>query len=191
MPQLRLATLPEIETAVWQELTRAVHDKHHEWRTLVLATVAKVDGRVDGELTADARNVVLREVNASAKQLVIYTDARAEKTKQLREHPIGTVVMWSRRLGWQLRCRVRLSVQDSVLAVTSRWETLKVSPAAQDYLSPLAPGMPLTDAAAALSAHHHFAVITAEVMAIDWLELHREGHRRAVFGEQPAAWVQA
>jgi pyridoxamine 5'-phosphate oxidase len=188
MSQVRLATLPEIEVAVWQELTRAVHDKHHEWRTLVLSTVANVDG----ELTADARNVVLREVNASVKQLVMYTDARASKAQQLREHPIGTVVMWSRRLGWQLRCRVKLSLEDSGLAVTSRWETLKLSPAAQDYLSPLAPGVPLTGAsAAALSARHHFAVITAEVVSIDWLELHREGHRRAVFSEQPAAWVQA
>lgn len=187
MAQVRLTTLPEIETALWQELTRAVHDKHHEWRTLVLSTVATVDG----ELTADARSVVLREVNTKAKQLVIYTDARASKAHQLREHPIGTAVMWSRRLGWQLRCRVRLNVQDSGLAITSRWETLKLSPAAQDYLSPLAPGAPLGGAAAALSERHHFAVMTAEVIAIDWLELHREGHRRAMFGEQPAAWVQA
>ena len=187
MAQIRLATLPEIEVSVWQELTRAVHDKHHEWRTVVLSTV----GKVDGELTADARNVVLREVNPSARELVIYTDARASKAQQLREHPIGTVVMWSRRLGWQLRCRVRLTLQDSGLAVTSRWETLKLSPAAQDYLSPLAPGAALTGVSAALSARHHFAVITADVMAIDWLELHREGHRRAVFGEQPAAWLQA
>jgi pyridoxamine 5'-phosphate oxidase len=188
MSQVRLATLGEIETALWQELTRAVHDKHHEWRTLVLSTV----GKVGDELTADARNVVLREVNVSAKQLVIYTDARASKTQQLREHPLGTVVMWSRRLGWQLRCRVRLNVEDSGLAVTSRWEALKLSPAAQDYFSPLAPGVPLTGAsAAAVSARHHFAVITAEVLSIDWLELHREGHRRAVIGEQPAAWVQA
>ena len=187
MSQPRLATLPEIETALWQELTRAVHDKHHEWRTVVLSTV----GKVSNELTADARNVVLREVNASAKQLLIYTDARAEKAQQLREHASGTVVMWSRRLGWQLRCRVKLSLEDSGLAVTSRWETLKLSPAAQDYLSPLAPGAPLSSSVSALSARHHFAIITAEVTSIDWLELHREGHRRAVFGTQPAAWLQA
>ena len=187
MSQPRLATLPEIETALWQELTRAVHDKHHEWRTVVLSTV----GKVGNELTADARNVVLREVNASAKQLLIYTDARAEKAQQLRDHASGTVVMWSRRLGWQLRCRVKLSLEDSGLAVTSRWETLKLSPAAQDYLSPLAPGAPLSSSASALSARHHFAIITAEVTSIDWLELHREGHRRAVFGTQPAAWLQA
>jgi pyridoxamine 5'-phosphate oxidase len=187
MSQVRLVTLSEIEIALWQELARAVHDKHHEWRTVVLSTV----GKIGSELTADARNVVLREVNVSAKQLLIYTDARAEKAQQLREHPHGTVVMWSRRLGWQLRCRVTLSLEDSGLAVSSRWESLKLSPAAQDYLSPLAPGMPLSSAAPVLSERHHFAVITARVTSIDWLELHREGHRRAVFGEQPAAWLQA
>ena len=187
MSQTRLLTLPEIETALWQELTRAVHDKHHEWRTLVLSTV----GKIGDELTADARNVVLREVDASAKQLLIYTDARAEKAQQLLAHPNGTVVMWSRRLGWQVRCRVTLSLEESGLAVSSRWERLKLSPAAQDYLSPLAPGMPLSSAAPLLSGRHHFAIITAEVTSIDWLELHREGHRRAVFGEQSAAWLQA
>jgi pyridoxamine 5'-phosphate oxidase len=187
MSQVRPAALSEIEIALWQELTRAVHDKHHEWRTVVLSTI----GKIGDELTADARNVVLREVNVSAKQLLIYTDARAEKAQQLQGNPHGTVVMWSRRLGWQLRCRVKLSLEDSGLAVTSRWESLKLSPAAQDYLSPLAPGMPLGGAAPALSQRHHFAIITAEVTSIDWLELHREGHRRAVFGEQPAAWLQA
>ena len=116
MAQVRLATLGEIEAALWQELTRAVHDKHHEWRTLVLATVG---GTVD-QPSADARNVVLREVNASNKLLTIYTDARAEKAQQIVAHPTGTIVMWSRRLGWQLRCKVRLSLQTSGPSVKSR-----------------------------------------------------------------------
>ena len=187
MAQVRLATLTEIEAALWQELTRAVHDKHHEWRTLVLATI----GGTANQPSPDARNVVLREVNASAKQLTIYTDSRAEKSQQIAAHPTGTVVMWSRRLGWQLRCRVRLSLQTSGPTVAARWESLKLSPAAQDYLSPLAPGMPLTESAIAPATQHHFAVITASVTSIDWLELHREGHRRAVFGDQPPAWLQA
>ena len=187
MAQLRLATLTEIEAALWQELTRAVHDKHHEWRTLVLATV----GGTANQPNADARNVVLREVNPSAKQLTVYTDARAEKAQQIAAHPHGTVAMWSRRLGWQLRCRVRLSLQTSGPTVAARWESLKLSPAAQDYLSPLAPGMPLSGAAEAPATQHHFAVIIASVRSIDWLELHREGHRRAVFGDDAATWLQA
>jgi len=33
-------------------------------------------------------------------------------------------------------------------------------------------------------------VPTAQVLAIDWLELHAQGHRRAVFDESGARWVQ-
>ena len=182
----RLSTLPEIEAALWQELTRATHDRHHEWRTTVLATVCQ---RGDA-LAADARNVVLREVNADAKELLVYTDARAAKAMQLREHPRGSLVMWSRRLGWQLRCDARLTIEDEGLAVSSRWEALKLSPAAQDYLSPLPPGTPLDATPAALSERACFAVITARVESIDWLELHRDGPRRALFSGAAAQWLQ-
>ena len=182
----RLSTLPEIEAALWQEITRATHDKHHEWRTTVLATVCQRGT----EVAADARSVVLREVNADAKELVVYTDARAAKAMQLRQHPRGSLVLWSRRLGWQLRCAVRLTIEDEGLAVSSRWEALKLSPAAQDYLSPLPPGTPLDATPAALSERTCFAVITARVESIDWLELHRDGHRRALFDDRGARWLQ-
>ncbi len=182
----RLSTLPEIEDALWHQLTRATHDRHHEWRTTVLATVYQQDGVP----AADARNVVLREVNVAEKRLVVYTDARAAKAAQLRAHPHGSLVMWSSALGWQLRCRVRLGIEDTGLSVSSRWERLKLSPAAQDYLSPLPPGAPLEATPAALSERACFAMITAQVEGIDWLELHPEGHRRAVFDAGGARWVQ-
>ena len=186
--QVRLSTLPEIEAALWQELARAVQVKGHAWRTPVLATV----GTRGDELAADARTVVLREVDATSRELLIYTDARAAKAEQLRAHPRACLVMWCKDLGWQLRCRARLSLQDEGLAVSSRWTTLKLSPAAQDYLSPLPPGSPLTAAAPApaLEQREHFAVITATVDEVDWLELHPQGHRRARFGAGAAEWIQ-
>jgi pyridoxamine 5'-phosphate oxidase len=33
-------------------------------------------------------------------------------------------------------------------------------------------------------------VVDAQVQAIDWLELHPEGPRRAIFGAGSARWVQ-
>ena len=192
MAQVRLATLAEVEAEFWRQLARATHDKHHAWRSPVLAT-ATGDG-------ADARTVILREADADARVLRIYTDERAAKVAQLMSHPIGTVVMWSRALGWQLRCRVRLTVQSQGLAATSRWALVKLSPAAQDYLSPLPPGSDLVggppataqpdDAGRQPQPQSHFAIIEAQVLAIDWLELHREGHRRAVFDVEGARWVQ-
>lgn len=181
----RPATLQEVEAALWQQLAAAPGDRKHAWRTPVLATI-------DGE-AADARTVILREVDARQKQLLIYTDERAGKVRQLLNHPLGTLVMWSPALGWQLRCRVRLAVEMSGLASSSRWARVKLSPAAQDYLSPLPPGAPLDSLAPpghSAVQRDYFSVIDAAVEAMDWLELHPDGHRRAVFDSRGARWVQ-
>jgi len=184
----RPATLAELNTALWHELTRAPRDKHHEWRTPVLATV-------DGDV-ADARTVVLREVDAEAAMLLIYSDARAGKLAQLQAAPLGTLVLWSRRLSWQLRLRVALSADIEGLAVATRWAQLRLSPAAQDYLSPLPPGSEVTVPAeappplrSAPPERGHFAVLRARVLSTDWLELHRDGHRRARFDADGSRWL--
>ena len=187
----RLSTLAAIKAEVWQQLVLASQDKQHEWRTPVLATV-------DGD-SADARTVILREVDPHQKQLLSFTDDRAGKVAQLLRHPHGSMVMWSRALGWQLRCRVLLSLEMTGLAATSRWAKIKLTPAAQDYLARLPPGAPLNPAelretpdapAAGPLKREYFAVVSAQVLSIDWLELHRSGHRRAVFDDRGARWVQ-
>jgi len=181
----RLQSLAEIQAAVWAQLQAAAGDSQHPWRTPVLATI-------NGHL-ADARTVVLREVDLRDRRFMIYTDERAAKVPQLLSHPVGTLVMWSHALGWQLRCRVHLALEMSGLATTSRWARIKLSPAAQDYLSPLPPGAELDEAAAAgraTVARDYFSIITAQVLSLDWLELHEAGHRRARFEGKQATWLQ-
>ena len=193
MARPRIEHLADIETALWQELTRAPRDKHHDWRTPVLATVQDGADASEGP-QADARTVVLREVERETATLLMYTDARSPKVQQLQARPLGTLVLWSPGLGWQLRLRVRLAVLEPGLAVSSRWARLKLSPAAQDYMAPLPPGSPL-DAESGFhteqkESREHFAVLAAQVQSIDWLELGGQGHRRAVFvAGQPARWV--
>jgi pyridoxamine 5'-phosphate oxidase len=179
----RLDSLTAIEDALWQALQRAVHDKAHPWRTPVLATT-------DGDI-GDARTVVLRETERDSATLRLYSDARSAKAAQIASHPQGTLVMWSPALGWQLRVRVVLAVSTEGLEVSSRWAQLKLSPAANDYLSARAPGTPLEAALAARGERAHFALIDAQVQSIDWLELHSQGHRRArfVLGATPC-WLQ-
>jgi hypothetical protein len=181
----RLATLPDVEAAVWRELAEAVRSKGphaHPWRVGVLATVN------DG--AADARSVVLRDLDTTMRTLLIYTDARSPKVQQVQAHPEGMLVLWSGPLGWQLRLRVELAVETAGLRVSSRWAQLKLTPAAQDYLSPLPPGTALSAAPAPeRTSRDHFAVIAARVVALDWLELHRQGHRRARFDAAGAAWL--
>lgn len=183
--QARLEDLGLIEAAVWHELGQAVQCANHAWRVGVLATR-------EGD-AADARCVVLREWDAARRTLLIYTDSRSPKVAQLAAHPQGTLVLWSEALGWQLRLRVRLDLQTTGLAVSSRWARLKMTPAAHDYLSPLPPGSPLASAAQVpapvRASRQHFAVLMAQVQTVDWMELHAEGHRRAQFDAGGARWV--
>lgn len=179
----RIDSLALIETSLWRELQRAAQQPGHEWRTMALATVH------GGE--AQVRTVVLREVDVAARELVFFTDARSAKVAQMQAQPIGAMLCWSSSISWQLRLRVRLEVHRTGLKVSSRWARLKLTPAAQDYLSPLPPGSPMTEPfEPERASREHFAVVCAQVLSVDWMELHADGHRRAMFGPDGAQWLQ-
>lgn len=174
----RIESLGLIHQACWLELQKAAQQRGHPWRLMALATVA--DG--DAGPLPEVRHIVLRELHSEARALVFYTDGRSAKVAQMRAHPRGMLLVWSERLGWQLRITVQLAVETEGLGVSSRWARMKMSPAAHDYLSPLPPGTPVVDRYVPERAtREHFAVVTARVQAIDWLELHADGHRRARF----------
>jgi len=184
----RLQTLPEVEAALWQELEAAVRNPAHAWRVATLATVA---AHVDG-VQPEARMVVLRDCHRQARRLLIYTDARSAKARQAERRPQGVIVVWSQALGWQLRLNVGLSLHTSGLQVSSRWAQLKLTPSAQDYLAPLPPGTALAGAEPSRlerDSRGHFAVLECSVQSTDWLELHRDGHRRARFDADGARWI--
>ncbi len=169
----RIETLALVHQSCWLELALAVTQRGHAFRRMALATV-------DGDC-ADLRTVVLREVQADQRTLVFFTDARSPKVRQIQAQPAATLMVWCERLGWQLRLRVLLEVETSGLTVSSRWARLKMTPAAHDYLSPLPPGTPVERYLPERASREQFAVVTAQVQAIDWLELHVDGHRRASF----------
>lgn len=181
MAAARVDDLAAIEAAVWRELDAAASGRDHPWRQAVLATI-------DGD-RADARTVVLREVHRDARSITIFTDERSPKVRQIVSHPQGTLVMWSDPLGWQLRLSVRMELETAGLAVSSRWARLKMKPGAHDYLSPLPPGSTLDRPTPERGTREYFAVLTATVQAVDWLELHADGHRRAVFDARGRRWV--
>lgn len=185
-----LATEPEIRQRIWLELQRATHDRHHEWRVPVLATV-------DADQLPQARTVVLRQADARLHTLQIYTDSRSPKVAELLAAPDVVLVFWSKRLGWQLRVQAVASVQHSGPEVDAVWERVSQSAAAGDYLADSAPGDALHDTsdvgavspvASQPQAVHHLAIITAQVQAIDWLELARSGHRRAALTRDGWEW---
>lgn len=174
----------EIRQRTWMELERAAQDRHHEWRTPVLATVGK-----DG--TPNARTVVMRHADTKLQYLQFYTDRRSLKIAELIHQPTAMLVFWSICLSWQLRIKVAMEVQTSGSQVDAVWERVSQSAAAGDYLSTDAPGDALPAGQATTSdatGMHHLAILVAEVQEIDWLELRSTGHRRAAFSANTWEW---
>ena len=139
----------------------------------------------------EARTVVLRQADAVPGNLVFYTDSRSPKVAELTATPHASFVFWSKRLSWQLRVRVHIAVQTSGPQVAEVWERVRQSPAAGDYLAAAAPGAVRLDASAPptpAAGHHHLAIVSAQVLAMDWLELARTGHRRAVWTTAGFEW---
>ncbi len=180
MPQENLEISPDdLSTRLWQELTRAPHDRHHDWRTPILATQG-----ID-QIGPQARTVVLRYADASLWTLRVYTDARSVKCSELLAQPLAQLTFWSKRLNWQLRVSVLATVDFDGEEVNAAWERVRQSPAASDYLSasppghPQSSGEPATENAGDSPHRHHLAILNFKVFSMDWLALSKDGHRRA------------
>lgn len=182
-----LLTEPDIRHRIGIELQRATQDRHHEWRTPVLATVG-------ADHTPQARTVVLRQADTQLSKLHIYTDNRSPKVAELLASSVAVLLFWSTRLSWQLRVRTLATVQHTGPEVDAVWARVSQSAAAGDYLSANAPGAALSTTTSETTANrsesppHHLALITLQVQEIDWLELARSGHRRAVFSADRWEW---
>lgn len=176
-----IESLRMIQSACWRELERAARDRDHGWHLLGVATV-------DDDAPA-LRTVVLREVDERQNRLSFYTDARSPKVGQVQRNPNAALLAWSPVLHWQLRLRVKLTVETSGPGVAARWAGFRQTDAAQDYLSPRAPGSLLEGIEPEPADRGHFAVVHAQVLSIDWLELLADGRRRAVFDGDGMRWV--
>lgn len=175
----------EIRLHIWQELVRATQDRHHSWRTPVLATVGS-------DAAVQARTVVLRKVNEQEQTLEIYTDSRSLKVTQLQDQSQAILVFWSTRLNWQLRVRVQVTVLTTGPYVEALWKNVQHTASSADYLTLSAPGTAL-DNTEAQSEHHRdknfFCVLRMHIVEIDWLELSRQGHRRARLTQSEWEWL--
>jgi len=180
MPQDNLKVPPDqLAARLWKELTRAPHDRHHDWRTPVLATQGIEQSG------PQARTVVLRHADPALWTLRVYTDARSPKYFELMAQPLAQLTFWSKRLNWQLRVSVQATAHTDGDQVNDAWERVKQSPAAADYLSELPPGHlqsaiePKVDSSGNSLREHHLAVLSFKVSSMDWLALSQDGHRRA------------
>ena len=163
---------------VWQELARATKDRHHNWRTPAFASIG-----LDGN--PQVRTIVLRHANQTLWTLEAYTDSRSPKYHELVKHSRAQLVFWSTRIRWQLLVSVNANVHAEGDFVKAAWDRMSQSKSSKDYLSNQVPGSAIISNnlnevfSSKAPNNHYLAVLSFQVISMDWLELGKDLHRRA------------
>ncbi|CAB3753540.1 pyridoxamine 5'-phosphate oxidase [Burkholderia puraquae] len=196
MPDAISESLAETYERLWSCLESGVSAQRSPFTMLQAATLG-----VDG--APKVRTIVLRHVNRAGRALSFHTDARSEKVAELRRDPRIALVANDLDALVQIRVEGVASICDDeaqrrVVWQSSRPHTLLL------YRAPLPPGTPVESPEAAhVSAsqrarlvddgYQNFCLLHVTVTRIDWLELARTGHRRAVFdlheGGHAGRWI--
>ncbi|BAM02290.1 pyridoxamine 5'-phosphate oxidase family protein [Phycisphaera mikurensis] len=171
----------------WDRLAEGAARGRHAFHTPVLATLD-----VGGGPTA--RTVVLRGASRADRRLLCHSDARAPKVLGLLERPAAAWVFYDAAAKVQVRASTRVTVHRFDALADRQWEATGAS-SRRCYLAAAPPGVATADGGPSpnlppavrgrvpepeetLAGRGRFAVIAAEVLALDVLHLHHEGHRR-------------
>ena len=177
-------SLPELAVRISHRLLEACRDPSDPWRLPVLAT--------QGMAGPEARVVVLREISQDKRELVVFSDRRAPKVRQVREVPHVALVFYDHDGPVQLRIRGSATVTAHPSPDLERWSDLTPLQR-QNYQSLSAPGEiiespPSASLGGPETGLENFAVLRISIHSMNWLWLARQGHRRANFDDANGQW---
>ncbi|WP_175704662.1 pyridoxamine 5'-phosphate oxidase family protein [Burkholderia ambifaria] len=153
--------------------------------TMVQAATLGLDG------APKVRTIVLRQVNRADRLLTFHTDVRSEKVAELRRDPRIAVIANDLDALVQIRAEGVASICDDEAQRRAIWQSSRPHTLLL-YRAPLRPGTPIESPEEAHvtpsqgdaptdDGYRNFCLVHVTVTRIDWLELARAGHRRAIF----------
>ncbi|CAD9217546.1 Pyridoxamine-phosphate oxidase [Burkholderia cenocepacia] len=174
-------SLAQTYDRLWSCLESGINVQRSPFTMLQAATLG-----LDG--APKVRTIVLRHVNRVERVLSFHTDARSAKVVELRRDPRLSIVANDLDALVQIRAEGVASICDDEAQRRAIWEASRPHTLLL-YRAPLPPGTPvvspeaahLDSTAPAADGYENFCLIHMTVTRIDWLELARAGHRRAVF----------
>ncbi|KVL34216.1 pyridoxamine 5'-phosphate oxidase [Burkholderia territorii] len=184
MSDIRIESLTQTYDRVWSCLASGVGAQRSPFTMLQAATLG-----LDG--APKVRTVVLREVSRADRRLSFHTDARSEKVAELRRDPRIAIVASDLESLVQIRAEGVATICDDEAQRRAVWRSNRPHTLLL-YRVPLRPGMPIESPEEAHvpaspgttpvdDGYQNFCLLHVTVTRIDWLELARNGHRRAVF----------
>jgi len=186
MSDLDTESLTQTYDRLWSCLESGVGTQRSPFTMLQAATLG-----LDG--APKVRTIVLRQVSRADSLLSFHTDARSEKVAELRRDPRIAIVANDLDSLVQIRAEGVASICDDEAQRRAIWQSSRPHTLLL-YRAPLPPGTPIespeeayvtasqgTGTAFANDGYQNFCLLHVKVTRIDWLELARAGHRRAVF----------
>ena len=189
--------LETVEKEAWDALCAAAADPQLPFRYMTLASLGRCQ-------FPEARTVVLRSADASARILEFHTDTRSPKWRELQENGSTTILGYSDilRLQLRLRGRVELAPPGSRLAEET-WNRLPPHTRATYQGGPPGDALPQQGNPASEeqvcpsdeSGKERFGVLCFRAQSLDWCRLERDNNLRArvCYGDSgepdSASWV--
>ncbi len=180
--------LSELLATAWRRLCEGADRAAHAFHLGTFATVGE-DGR------PEARTVVLRRVLTGKRRLLLHTDARSPKVRQIRSNPRVSWLFYDPDDRIQIRVRGRAELHSRDQLADRQWKGCSLT-SRRCYLAPHAPGRESSRPSANLPEElrqrspsgpeseqgwENFLVVETIVEEMEWLELHADGHKRALF----------
>ena len=141
------------------------------------------------------RTVVLRGVNYNEKIISFHTDFRSEKIKEISENNKISILFYDHNKKIQIKCSGIGIINNQNDNADQAWQRTQ-SFSKKCYIVNEAPGsisekptsgykkeheIELPDEEILNSGYENFTLVDMEISEMEWLYLHRHGHRRAKF----------
>ena len=169
-------TLREIPSIIFSELRKAASKKKHPFKNVVLTTVK--------EQNPLSRWVIFRKLTME-QNLLVYTDSRSEKIKNLRKNPNCGLLFYNNRQGLQIYFNAVSTIHQKNELTKKYWQGI-VGKSSENYTTVNPPGSPINS----IDKGHitdkdlndkHFSIIEFVAVNMKILQLSRDGHIRVNF----------
>ena len=176
-------TLEEIPSIVFSELRKAASRKKHPFKNVVLTTV--------NEQTPISRWVVFRKLTLE-QNLLVYTDSRSEKIKNLRKNYNCGLLFYNNKQGLQIYFNTIPTIHQKNELTKKYWQGI-VGTSSENYTTMHPPGSIINS----IDEGHkidkslndkHFSIIEFDPVKMSILQLNRDGHIRANFVKINSVW---
>ncbi|MCM5664077.1 pyridoxamine 5'-phosphate oxidase family protein [Galbibacter mesophilus] len=171
----------ELFNTAKEALLAAKKDVKHPFRYFTMATIGINN-------SPRLRTVVLRDVKEDLT-ISLFTDRRSKKVTHLKENNNVCLLFFNHNDMLQLKVDGKAFLEEDDKVLKKAWKKMKES-GKKDYRSAQDPGSKVKDPEMIeyLDTSHHFAIIHIIPSKIEYLELKKEQHVRALFSKEDGVW---